>query len=152
MISMRADVVQRPVSVTLSAALFGFATIVSVLLALYAARTTNFGFKLTPDAAQTLATRIMAIRLIGIAFAFSLMLLVVFCKSSAARNALVLRWVLGLTTSVAFLRGIGVITPTGASAMAATTLSIIQLSAEALAIAMLYSSDAAAWFERHFRY
>lgn len=150
---MRGEDVQRPPSISLFAVLFGFATTVSMLLAIYAGRSTHFGFALKPDAAQTLATRIMAIRLIGIAFALSLMLLVVFGKSSAARSALGLRWVLGLATSIAFLRGIGVITPIGASGMtAATTLSVIQLSAEGFAILMLYGGDAAAWFERGYRH
>jgi NAD/NADP transhydrogenase beta subunit len=131
---------------------FGFSVIVSLLLAFYAARTTDFGFKLAPEAAHTLAVRITAIRLLGIAFALSLMLLVVFGKSRAARSALGLRWVLGLVTSVAFLRGIGVIVPVGGSGMAAITLSIAQLSAEGFAILVLYGDDAAAWFDRQFGY
>ena len=98
---------RRPASITLFALLFGFSVVVSLLLALYAARTTDFGFRLAPEAAQTLALRIRAIRLFGIAFAVSLMLLVVFGKSRAARSALGLRWVLGLVTSIAFLRGLG---------------------------------------------
>lgn len=129
---------------------FGFSIIVSLLLALYAARTADFGFKLAPEAAHTLAMRITAIRLLGIAFALSLMLLVVFGKSRAARSALGLRWVLGLLTSVAFLRGIGMIVPVGESGMAAIVLSIIQLSAEGFAILVLYGDDAAEWFDRRF--
>jgi hypothetical protein len=145
--------VQRPPSITLFGVLFGFSVIVSLLLALYAARTTDFGFKLAPEAAHTLAMRITAIRLLGIAFALWLMLLVVFGKSRAARSALGLRWVLGLLTSVAFLRGIGMIVPVGESGMAAIVLSIIQLSAEGFAILVLYGDDAAEWFDRRsFRY
>ncbi|GAA0335688.1 hypothetical protein GCM10009087_52700 [Sphingomonas oligophenolica] len=132
--------------------LFGFSVIMSLLLALYAARTTDFGFRLAPEAAHTLALRITAIRLLGIGFAVSLMLLVVFGKSRAARSALGLRWVLGLVTSVAFLRGIGVVVPVGGSGMAAIALSIVQLSAEGFAILLLYGEDAAAWFERRFGY
>ena len=141
---------QRPPSITLFGVLFGFSIMVSLLLALYAARTTDFGFRLAPEAAHTLALRITAIRLLGIAFALSLMLLVVFGKSRAARSALGLRWVLGLLTSVAFLRGIGMIVPVGESGMAAIVLSIIQLGAEGFAILVLYGDDAAEWFDRRF--
>jgi hypothetical protein len=144
--------VQRPLSITLFAVLFGFSAMVSLLLALYAARTTDFGFTLAPEAAHTLVMRIRAIRLFGIAFALSLMLLVVFGKSRAARSALGLRWVLGLVTSVAFLHGIGVTVPLGASGTAAIALSIIQLSAEGFAILVLYGDDAAVWFDRRFGY
>jgi len=144
--------VQRPPSITLFAVLFGFSAIVSLLLALYTARTTDFGLRLAPEAAHTLATRIMAIRLIGVAFALSLMLMVIFGKSRAARSALGLRWVLGLVTSVAFLRGIGVVVPVGGSGIAAFALSVIQLCTEGFAILVLYGDDAAAWFERRFGY
>ena len=143
---------RRPVSITLFGALFGFSVIVSLLLALYAARTTDFGFKLAPEAAQTLAMRITAIRLLGIAFAVTLMLLVIFGKSRAARSALGWRWILGLVTSIAFLRGIGVVVPAGQSGMAAIIFSIVQLIVEGLAILVLYGEDAAAWFDRGFRY
>ena len=143
---------QRPQSITLFAALFGFSTLVSLLLAFYAARTTDFGFRLAPEAAHTLAMRISAIRLFGVAFALSLMLLVVFGKSRAARGALGLRWVLGLATSIAFLRAIGVVMLTGGGGMAAIALSIIQLSVEGFAILILYGEDAATWFDRRFGY
>lgn len=143
---------RRPVSVTLFAVLFGFATLISLLLTIYAARMTSFGFTLAPDAAQTLSGRIMTIRLIGIVFALSLMVLVVFGRSAAARSALGLRWVLGLATSIAFLRGIGVIMPPGQAGMAATGLSIIQLTVEGFAVLILYGGDASGWFERGFRY
>ncbi len=118
-LGLKGEDVQRPISITLFATLFGFATVVSMLLAAYATRTTQFGFTLPPNAAQTLATRILTIRLVGIGFALTLMLLVVFGKSSAARGALGLRWFLGLATSVAFLRGIGVINPIGTTDIAA---------------------------------
>lgn len=143
---------QRPPSIILFGVLFGFSGSLSLLLAFYAARTTNFGFALAPEAAHTLAMRISAVRLLGIAFALSLMLLVVFAKSRAARSALGLRWVLGLVTSVAFLRGIGVIVPLGRSDTAAIALSIFQLSIEGFAILVLYGNDAAAWFDRRFGY
>jgi hypothetical protein len=144
--------VQRPQSITLFGLLFGFSVIVSLLLALYAARTTDFGFRLAPEAAHTLAMRIMAIRLLGIAFALSLMLLVIFGKSRAARGALGLRWALGLVTSVAFLRGIGVIMLVSGGGTAAIVLSVIQLCVEGFAILILYGEDAAPWFERRLGY
>ena len=138
---------QRPTSIALFAVIFGFSAIVSLLLAFYAARTTGFGFKLAPETAHTLALRIGTIRLFGIAFALLLMLLVVFGKSRAARSALGLRWILGLATSIVFLRGIGVIVLPSGGGTAAITLSIIQLSAEGFAILVLYGEDAATWFE-----
>ena len=139
---------QRPQSIPLFALLFGFSVIVSLLLAFSAARTTDFGFRLAPEAARTLAMRIMVIRLLGVAFAVSLMLLVLFGKSRAARSTLGLRWALGLVTSVAFLRGIGVIMLVSGGGTAAIVLSIIQLSVEGFAILILYGEDAAPWFER----
>jgi uncharacterized protein (DUF697 family) len=146
------ETVQRPPSITLFAMLFSFSVLVSLLLALYAARTTDFGFRLAPEAAHTLARRIMAIRLLGIAFALSLMLWVVFGKSRAARSALGLRWALGLVTSVAFLRGIGMIALVGGGGTAAIALSIIQLSVEGFAILVLYGEDAATWLDRQVGY
>lgn len=142
----------RPVSITLFAALFGFATAVSSLLAVYAVHPTDFSFTLAPAAAETLVMRIQAIRLAGIAFAVTLMLLIVVGRSRGARGALALRWVLGLLTSVAFLRGIGLILPGSGSGIAVMTLSIIQLSVEGVAILMLYGEDAAEWFERRTAY
>ncbi len=143
---------QRPLSITVFAVLFGFSVMMSLVLALYAARTTDFGFPLAPAAAHTLALRISAVRLAGIAFAVSLMLLVVFGKSRAARGALGLRWVLGLMTSVAFLRGIGIISPFGGNDVAAIALSITQLGVEGFAILVLYGEDAAEWFDHRFGY
>lgn len=139
---------QRPLSITLFAGMFGFSVIVSGILALYATQTPAFGFPIAPDAADTLALRIKAIRILGIAFAVAMMLLVVFAKSPAARNTLGLRWVLGLGTSAAFLRGIGAIAPMGDSDVAVIALSVIQLGAEGLAILLLYGDDAAPWFDR----
>lgn len=143
---------QRPLSIRLFALCFGFSVIVSLLLAFYAAQTTRFSFRITPEAAHTLAMRISAIRLLGIGFAIVLMLLVVFGRSRAARGALGVRWVLGLATSFAFLRGVGMIAPAGGGDMAAIGLSIIQLSAEGFAILMLYGDDAAIWFDRRLGY
>jgi hypothetical protein len=141
--------VHRPLSITLFALMFGFSVMVSGLLAFYAVRTPDFGFAIAPEAAATLAMRIKAIRLVGIVFAVSMMLLVVFGNSPAARNTLGLRWILGLGTSVAFLRGIGAIAPMGDSDAAAIALSIIQLGVEGLAILILYGDDAAPWFDRY---
>lgn len=143
---------QRPLSITVFAVLFGLSVAISLLLALNAAQATSFGFALAPEAARTLAVRIMAIRLFGVAFALCLLLLVFFGKSRAARAALGLRWVLGLATSVAFLRGMGVVVPASGSGMAALVLSIVQLIVEGFAILVLYGEDAAAWFERRFVY
>ena len=145
-------IVLRPISITLFAALFGFSIGVSLLLALYAVHTTDFSFKLAPAAAETLIMRIRVIRLAGIAFAVTLMLLVVIGRSRGARSALALRWMLGLVTSVAFLRGIGLILPGSGSGMAVITLSIIQLCVEGGAILVLYGEDAGAWFERRVSY
>jgi hypothetical protein len=128
--------------------LFGFSALVSLLLALYATRATEFGFAIAPEAAHTLEVRIKTIRLLGIAFALSLMLLVAFGRSRAARGALGLRWVLGLATSIAFLRATGVITLPAATGVAAVTLSVIQLGVEGFAILILYGEDAASWFDR----
>ena len=139
---------QRPLSIKLFALLFGFATLVALLLALYAVNVAEFGARIRPEAAATLAARITMIRLVGIGFAVSLMLFVLFGRSAAARGALGVRWVMSFTTSIVFLRVIGVIAPVGDSGMAATALSVIQLGAEGLAILILHGPDAAPWFER----
>lgn len=143
---------QRPSSITVFAILFGYSVVVSLLLAVYAARTTDFGFKLSPEAAQTLASRILWIRLIGIGFAVWLVMMVMLGRSRSARGALVLRWFLGLATSVAFLRGIGVVVPADGGGMAALVLSILQLCAEGFAILILYGGNAAPWFDRRIGY
>ena len=140
--------VQRPLSIKLFASLCGFSIILSLLLAFYAARTSEFGFTLPPAAAQALTARIMAIRLGGVAFAALLMLLVIFGRSRAARGALGLRWLMGVVTSLAFLRGLGVIAPLGAGGTSAIALSIIQVSIEGFATLLLYGQDAATWFDR----
>jgi hypothetical protein len=143
---------RRPASINVFAILFGFSTIVSLLLAVYGARATDFGFKLPAEAAHTLAARIMAIRLLGIAFALSMMLLVALGKSRGARSALGLRWVLGLMTSIAFLRGLGIVVPVGGSGTTVFALSIIQLAVEGFAILILYGENAAPWFDRRIGY
>jgi hypothetical protein len=132
----------------LFAVIFGCSALLSLVLALYPGGSTDFGFAIAPEAAQTLTRRIQAIRLFGIAFAVSLMLLVVFGRSRGARGALGLRWVLGLATSVAFLRGIGVVVPLGGSGTTAIALSILQLVVEGVATLLLYGDEASEWFER----
>jgi len=139
---------RRPPSITVFAIMFGFSALISLLLAFYATRMTDFGFKLPPQAAHTLVMRIEMIRLLGIAFAVSLMLLVVLGKSRAARGALGMRWILGAGTSAAFLHSIGMIALPGESSIAVITLSVIQLGIEGFAILILYGEDAATWFER----
>lgn len=139
---------QRPTSITLFAVCFLFSLLISSLLAFYAAQSTDFGFKLTPEAAQTLLMRIKLIRLVGIGFALWLMLMILFGRSRTARGALGLRWILGLLTSVAFLRGVGVTVTAGGNDLTATGLSIIQLGVEGFAILILYGENAAVWFDR----
>lgn len=142
---------QQPTSINLFALFFGCSVALSLVLALDAAQTARFGFALAPEAAETLAWRISAIRLLGIAFAVTLMLLVIFSGSRGARSALGLRWLLGLVTSVAFLRGIGVTVPVGDGGLAPIVLSIVQLMAEGFAILLLYGENAATWFDRGLR-
>lgn len=137
----------QPISIRLFAVLFGFSIAVSALLAFYTARSMTFGFPITPEAAATLAGRILAIRMFGVAFALSLMLLIVCFKSRSARGTLVARWVLGVVTSVAFLRSIGVVDPVNDGGMTALMVSILQLTVEAFAILLLYGEDAADWFD-----
>lgn len=139
---------QRPVSIKLFAILFSVSAMVSLALAIHAAQAAHFGFKLPPDAARTLAYRIMAIRFAGVALAMALMMIIVLWKSRGARAALGGRWLLGLVTSIAFLRGIGLLAPLGASGTAVIAASIAQLIIEGIAILILYGEDAATWFER----
>jgi hypothetical protein len=141
------NIVPQPLSIRLFALLFGCSVVLSVALALYTARSMSFGFPITPEAAATLAGRILAIRMFGVAFAVSLMLLVFFFKSRSARGALVARWVLGVVTSVAFLRSIGVVDPVNDGGTAALAASLVQLTMEAFAILLLYGEDAADWFD-----
>lgn len=139
----------RPLSIILFATLFGFALAIALVLALYAGPATEFGFALPPAAAETLMWRIATIRLIGIGVAVSLLLLVVFGRSRGARGALGVRWLLGVGTSIAFLRGIGVVLPGAGNDVAAVTLSVVQIGAEGLAVLLLYGDDAAPWFDRN---
>ncbi len=83
----------------------------------------------------------------GAAFALSLMLLIIFFKSRSARGTLVARWVLGVVTSVAFLRSIGIVDPINDGGVTAMVVSLVQLTVEAFAILLLYGEDAADWFD-----
>lgn len=95
----------------------------------------------------TLVMQIQAIRAAGLGLALFLMLLVVLSASRAARRALALRWLFGVMTSVAFLRGSGLIQPLGQHEAAIIATSTFQLALEALAILLLYGEDATDWFE-----
>lgn len=137
---------QRPLSIILFGTLFAFALAIALLLTLYAGPATEFGFALPPAAREVLLQRIAAIRLVGIGVALSLLVLVVCGRSRGARAALGVRWLLGVGTSIAFLRGIGMVLPGAGNDVAAVTLSVVQIGAEGLAILLLYGDDAAPWF------
>lgn len=134
-------------SIRLFATLFAISLLLSAALAYYATHTMTVAFPIAPKAMATLLTRIQAIRAIGLAFALLLMLLVFFAASREARSALALRWLLGVVTSVAFLRGAGLIHPIGPYDTAIIATSALQLALEALAILLLYGEDATDWFE-----
>ena len=139
----------RPTSIRIFATLFGLSCLLSLGLAWLASGMTDFGFPLTAEAARTLATRILWVRLAGVAFAIWLMVMVVAGRSRAARGALALRWLLGLATSVAFLRATGLLLPS-ATTGAAIAISVAQLAIEGFAILVLFGDDAAEWFEPPF--
>ncbi len=133
-------------SIRLFAALFAVSLMLSAALAYYATRTMSFAFPIAPEAMTTLVMRIQAIRAVGLGLAMFLMLLVVFSASRAARSALALRWLLGVVTSVAFLRGSGIIQPLALHDTLIIATSVLQLALEALAILLLYGEDATDWF------
>ncbi|TCP67885.1 hypothetical protein [Sphingomonas sp. PP-CE-1G-424] len=134
-------------SIRLFAVLFAISLMFSAALAYYATRTISFAFPIAPEAMTTLVMRIQAIRAVGLGLALFLMLLVVLSASRAARSALALRWLLGVVTSLAFLRGSGLIQPLAQHDTAIIATSALQLAMEALAILLLYGEDAADWFE-----
>lgn len=134
-------------SIRLFAILFAISVLLSALLAYHLNSSMTFAVTLPPDAAQSLATRIQAIRAIGLAFALFLMLLVIVAAKRGARGALAMRWVLGLATSLAFLRGAGLIDPLAQHDALFVTLSATQLTVEAFAILLLYGEDATCWFD-----
>ena len=137
----------RPVSIRMFAWLFGLSCLLSLGLTWLASGMIDFGFALRAEAAHTLAIRILWIRLAGVAFAVWLMALVVAGRSRAARGALLLRWLLGLSTSIAFLRAIGILLPSAMIGPAAVAISVAQLAIEGFAIVILFGDDAAEWFE-----
>lgn len=134
-------------SIRLFAALFAISLMFSAALTYYATHTMSFAFPIAPEAMTTLVKRIQAIRAVGLGLALFLMLLVVLSASRAARGALALRWILGVMTSVAFLRGSGLIQPLAQHDTAIIATSAFQLALEALAILLLYGEDATDWFE-----
>lgn len=134
-------------SIRLFAVLFAISLMFSAALAYYATRTMSFAFSIAPEAMTTLVMRIQAIRAVGLGLALFLMLLVVLSASRAARSGLALRWLLGVVTSFAFLRGSGLIQPLAQHDTAIIATSALQLAMEALAILLLYGEDATDWFE-----
>ena len=142
----KARAARWPVSIAIFAFLFLMATILSLAVTLAATRTMTFGFAIAPEAARTLATRIFAIRLFGVGFAAVLLLMVVIGRSRAARGALIMRWLLGLGTSTALLRGTGLMMPVAGTAPLLVATSAFQLAIEGVAIAILFGDDAADWF------
>ena len=134
-------------SIRLFAMLFAISLMFSVALTYYATHTMSFAFPIAPEAMTTLIMRIGAIRVVGLALALFLMLLVVLSASRAARTALALRWLLGVMMSVAFLRGSGLIQPLAQHDTAIVVTSAFQLALEGLAILLLYGEDATDWFE-----
>jgi len=55
------------------------------------------------------------------------------------------RWLLSVVTSLAFLRGAGLVAPLPDHDGLVVAASAVQLGVEALAIVLLYGEDAAAW-------
>ncbi len=133
-------------SIRLFAGVFSISLLLSAALGYHATRTMTFAFPITPEAMATLVMRIQAIRAVGMGLAVFLMMLVVFAASRAARGALAVRWLLGVATSVAFLRGAGVIDPLAQHDTAVIAVSALQLALEAFAIVVLYGEDAIDWF------
>ena len=138
----------QPPSIKLFGLLSGLSAMIALGVALDTATSMTFGFRIAPDAAATLAERILAIRVFGFLFAASLIFLVVFGRSRAARGALGLRWLMGVATSVPFLRGIGIVVPLGSNSAVIMALALVQLAIEGFAILILYGEDASEWFER----
>ncbi|WP_174291656.1 hypothetical protein [Sphingomonas bacterium] len=136
-----------PISIAIFVFLFVMSIILSLMGALAGMQTTTFGFALASDAAHTLAMRILGVRLFGVGFAATLLLMVALGRSKAARGALITRWLLGLCTSTAVLRGAGLMMPAAGNGPALVVASVFQLAMEGVAIAILFSDDAATWFE-----
>ncbi len=133
-------------SIRLFAVLFALSLLLSAMLVYQLTAAMHFAFELPPETAATLMTRIQLIRVAGLGLALFLMMLVVFGASRAARGALAWRWLLGVATSLAFLRGAGLVAPLPNHDALVVSASLLQLGVEALAIVLLYGEDAAAWF------
>ena len=138
--------VARYRSIQLFSILFTISLLLSAALAVELTSEISFAVRLTPEAAATLAARIQLIRAVGLAFALLLMLLVAFAASRASRSALAARWVLGVATSIAFLRGCGLVQPLPQHDGALIALSLFQILLEGFAILLLYGEDANEWF------
>ncbi|URD60972.1 hypothetical protein M8312_00165 [Sphingomonas sp. KRR8] len=133
-------------SIQLFALLFVASLALSTVLAVQVTSQLTFAVHLTPEAAATLAGRIVVIREAGLALAAVLMLLVTFGASRSARGALAARWVLGVATSMAFLRGSGLVQPLPSHDGAIIVASAVQIALEGFAILLLYGEDANEWF------
>jgi len=138
--------VARYRSIQLFSILFTISLLLSAALAVELTSEISFAIRLTPEAAATLAARIQLIRAVGLGFALLLMLLVAFAASRASRSALAARWVLGVATSIAFLRGCGLVQPLPQHDAALIALSLFQILLEGFAILLLYGEDANEWF------
>lgn len=138
----------RYLSIKMFAWLFTLSLVLSAALAYHATTTMRFAVQLPAEAAEALTMRIQLIRAVGLGFALLLMLLVIFGASRAARGALALRWLLGVVTSAAFLRGAGLVDPLARNDMAVISASCFQLGLEAFSILLLYGEDASQWFDR----
>ena len=138
----------RYLSIKIFAWLFTLSLLLSAALAYHATTNMTFAFELAPEAAEALVMRVQLVRAIGLGFALLLMLAVLFGASRAARGALALRWLLGLVTSAAFLRGAGLVDPISQNDVAVISASCFQLGLEAFAILLLYGEDGNGWFDR----
>lgn len=138
----------RYVSIKMFGWLFTLSLLLSAALAYRVTSDMTFAFPLTPEAAETMTMRIQLARAVGLGFALLMMLAIIFIGSRGARSALALRWLLGVVTSAAFLRGAGLIGPFGPNDMAVISASCFQLGLEACAILLLYGEDASQWFDR----
>ena len=137
----------RHPSIKLFAGLFTVSLLLSCGLAYQITSQMTFAFPITPEAAATLTARVQAVRAISLTFALLLMLLVIFAASRASRGALALRWVVGVVTSIAFLRGAGLVDQLSQFDAPIIATSAFQLGAEALAVLLLYGEDANEWFD-----
>ena len=138
----------RYFSIKMFAWLFALSLLLSAALAYHAVTNMTFAFPLAPGAAEILVLRIALVRAIGLGFALLLMLAVIFGASPTARSALALRWLFGVVTSTAFLRGAGLIAPLARNDMTVIAASCFQRALEAVAILLLYGDDANEWLDR----